>query len=194
MEEIKKGKDGMLEIPDIISWAKEHNLKWKPCHKKKVRLIVLGKADGKTFHTIDSNGKDESDRLTKDGEVIVCNATNRKNQWPVDLKTLKRKYRQVSDNEWVTKGDTMLFTKSPFDEPVRFKPPHWGGGSAILQPDSYLMKDPKNEKDIYPISSKDFETYEIGELKESKNDKQTIKLTESDIQKIVMNTIIKMMK
>jgi len=86
--------------------------------------------------------------------------SNKDNKWIIDDKTFKKKYEEEKDGVYKPKGGPMLAAKIAdcTDKGVEFAPPNWGGDVIKVKNDGWFMKDPSNEKDIYAISKKDFDS------------------------------------
>ena len=82
------------------------------------------------------------------------------------------------------------------NEPISFTAP-WGEKMNVDK-GGYILQDPNNPNDIYGISGKDFDsTYRFNENKQynkNRNIKQTIRLRESDLHKIVKESVKRVLK
>ena len=90
-------------------------------------------------------------------DYIVHNEKTPWQQYPVDAKTLNKKYyRQSEDsNTYIPKGEDMLASPS-LRRGVHFKPKNWGGYEANVDKGGRMMQSTVDSSDIYPIQGKDF--------------------------------------
>ena len=151
-EEFKK-------IDDIVEYLKDKKLKWTKVVKFQ-RIEAKQSDGGEEIETIGSDGNKETKRTTKKGDWIVNNVSNKENKWIIDDKTFKKKYEEDKNGVYKPKGGPMLAAKVSDceDAGVEFAPPNWGGDVIKIKNDGWFMKDPSNEKDIYAISKKDFDS------------------------------------
>ena len=152
--------DGEFEkIDDIVKYLEDKKLKWVKVVKFQ-RLNAVQSEGGEEVETVGSDGNAETKRKTKKGDWIVNNVSNKDNKWIIDDKTFKKKYEEEKDGVYKPKGGPMLAAKIAdcTDKGVEFAPPNWGGDVIKVKNDGWFMKDPSNEKDIYAISKKDFDS------------------------------------
>lgn len=155
--------DSVEKIDDIVKYLASKKLKWVKVFKFQ-RLEAVQSKGGEEVETVGSDGNVETKRTTKKGDWIVNNVSNKDNRWIISDETFKKKYEKEADGIYKPKGGLMLAAKIAdcTDKDVEFAPPNWGGDTITVKNDGWFMKDPSNEKDIYAISKKDFDsTYKI---------------------------------
>lgn len=159
---VRPGPDGreFKKIDDIVEYlAGKKDLKWIKVYKFQ-RIDAKQSEGGEEIETIGSDGNKETRRVTKKGDWVVNNVSNKDNKWIIDDKTFKKKYEQDKGGVYRPKGGEMLAAKVSDCESsgVEFAPPNWGGDAIKIKNDGWFMKDPSNEKDVYAISKKDFDS------------------------------------
>lgn len=158
-KKVNESSEEFEKIDDIVKYLEDKKLKWIKVVKFQ-RLNAVQSEGGEEVETVGSDGNVETKRTTKKGDWIVNNVSNKDNKWIIDDKTFKKKYEEEKDGVYKPKGGPMLAAKISdcMDKGVEFAPPNWGGDVIKIKNDGWFMKDPSNEKDIYAISKKDFDS------------------------------------
>ena len=149
----------------------------------------------------DPNGED-IDTVLKDGTIerkglhlpqgyYNVNNVGGTEHWGIDPKTFNKKYEAdpTQDGVYKPKGGPML-ASNPLKRNTSFQAP-WGG-RMDMKAGSRILQDPNNAKDTYGIGGDEFDsTYKFDESKNM--NKKLIRLTESDLHKIVKESIQRIM-
>ena len=162
----------------INQYGKEHGL-----DKRQIGRMV--RRGGAPLTTIAGDGTEETNNMVTKNHTVLNNVGNTENRWAAETPTFKRKYEQDPTNNGTYKPKGGPMNAAQINEPISFTAP-WGERMNIDK-GGYILQDPNNPDDAYGISGEDFNnTYKFNE---SKNMKQVIKLTESDLHRIIMESV-----
>ena len=160
--ESMEGPMGVKQIDDIEQYVQENDFDWKPCYKFQ-KVQARPAKPGEEIETILKNGKVESVRTAKEGDIVVKNVDGPE-QWAQDGATFSRKY-VATDKPGIfkPKGGPMLAAE--IQETISFHPPKWNPGEIQdVDAGGFLLMDPDDNGDIYAIDrERFFDTYKFGE-------------------------------
>lgn len=153
------------------------------------RMVRKG---GAPLTTVAGDGTQETNNMVTRNHTVLNNVGNANNRWAAETPTFNRKYEQDPSAQGVYKPKGGPMNAAQINEPISFTAP-WGEKMNIDK-GGYILQDPNNPNDAYGISGKDFDsTYRFNEGKNnrliSKNMKQTIRLTESQLHRIIKNCV-----
>ena len=183
--ESMEGPMGVKEVEDIERYVQEKDFVWTPCFKpakddgsKKgwVRLLrIAGPNEPPLDTTIknDETGEEKQEtegKIPKEGNYIINYVTRPQDTgWDVDPETFEKTY-SPTETKGIFKPKGALRLSTMVDESINFLPPNWGGATASVDAGGYLIMDPYNPRDIYPIGKTQYET--MYEEAKSLNDEQ----------------------
>lgn len=158
--------------------------------KRKIGRMV--RKGGAPLTTVAGDGTQETNNMVTRNHTVLNNVGNTNNRWAAETPTFNRKYEQDTSAQGVYKPKGGPMNAAQINEPISFTAP-WGEKMNIDK-GGYILQDPNNPNDAYGISGKDFDsTYRFNEEKNnrliSKNMKQTIRLTESELHNIIRNCV-----
>lgn len=194
------------QVPNLADYIQQQGLQMRQASKFQ-RINARPAQEGERITTIASDGVSETTNVAGQGDWVVNNVSNPDNQWIIDGKTFAKKYVPVNGQQgvYMPKGGPM--NAAQINEPISFTAP-WGE-TMNIDKGGYILQDPTNPNDIYGISGKDFDnTYKFNEnktiynrnisenkhYKANRNMKQTIRLKESELKRMIEESVNKILQ